>query len=142
MTDAALVRLVDDDPDLIEAQVQALHIAGFRTEAFTDPAKALAGLGPEWPGVVLSDVRMPGMDGFQLFQRIHAIDPELPVILLTGHGDVPMAVAALKQGVYDFLTKPVGGGTLAAALTRASFSRALVLENRALRRQNQEGAAR
>lgn len=140
--DARLVRLVDDDPDLLEAQLQALQLAGFRAEAFTDPAEALGGLGPDWPGVVLSDVRMPGMDGFQLFERIHALDPDLPVILLTGHGDVPMAVAALKQGVYDFLTKPVGGGTLAAALARAASSRALVLENRALRRQQQDSAAR
>ncbi|RDD98231.1 sigma-54-dependent Fis family transcriptional regulator [Paracoccus pantotrophus] len=140
--DTPLVRLVDDDPDLLEAQMQALHLAGFRAEAFTDAAAALGGLGPDWPGVVLSDVRMPGMDGFQLFERIRALDPDLPVILLTGHGDVPMAVAALKQGVYDFLAKPVGGGTLAAALARAASSRALVLENRALRRQQQDSAAR
>nr|WP_233253519.1 sigma-54 dependent transcriptional regulator [Paracoccus binzhouensis] len=133
--------MVDDDPDLLAAQVQALKIAGFRPEPFTEPAEALRGLGPDWPGVVLSDVRMPGMDGFQLFERIHALDPDLPVILLTGHGDVPMAVAALKQGVYDFLTKPVGGGSLAAALARAASSRALVLENRALRQQQQASAA-
>jgi len=140
--DAPLVRLVDDDPDLLEAQLQALHLAGFRGEAFADPVQALAGLGPDWPGVVLSDVRMPGMDGFQLFARIRALDPDLPVILLTGHGDVPMAVAALKQGVYDFLTKPIGGDALAAALARAASSRALVLENRALRRRQQDSAAR
>lgn len=139
MTDAPLVRLVDDDPDLLAAQAQSLRLAGFRPEPFADPAAALRGLGPDWSGVVLSDVRMPGMDGFQLFQRIHALDPELPVILLTGHGDVPMAVAALKQGVYDFLTKPVGGEPLAAALARAASARALVLENRALRaRQTDE----
>ncbi len=135
MTQSPLVRLVDDDADLLDAQVQALDIAGFRTEAFSDPALALRGLGPDWPGVVLSDVRMPGMDGFQLFQRIHALDAELPVILLTGHGDVPMAVAALKQGVYDFLTKPIGGGPLAAAVARAASARALVLENRDLRQR-------
>ncbi|WJS86503.1 sigma-54 dependent transcriptional regulator [Paracoccus sp. TOH] len=141
MTEAPLVRLVDDDPDLLAAQVQSLKIAGFRAEPFTEPAEALRGLGPDWPGVVLSDVRMPGMDGFQVFERIHALDPDLPVILLTGHGDVPMAVAALKRGVYDFLTKPIGGGPLAAALARAVSSRALVLENRALRQQQQAGAA-
>lgn len=141
MTDAPLVRLVDDDPDLLAAQEQSLRLAGFRAEPFSDPAEALRGLGPDWPGVVLSDVRMPGMDGFELFQRIHALDPELPVILLTGHGDVPMAVAALKQGVYDFLTKPIGGGPLAAALARAASSRALVLENRALRARPAEEPA-
>ncbi len=141
MTEAPLVRLVDDDPDLLAAQAQALKLAGFRAETFDDPAEALHGLGPDWPGVVLSDVRMPGLDGFQLFERIHALDPELPVILLTGHGDVPMAVAALKQGVYDFLTKPIGGGPLAAALARAASARALVLENRALRARPAEEPA-
>lgn len=140
MTETPLVRLVDDDPDLLEAQMQALEIAGFRVESFADPALALRGLGPDWPGVVLSDVRMPGMDGFQLFERIRALDPELPVILLTGHGDVPMAVAALKQGVYDFLTKPIGGGPLAAAVGRAATARALVLENRDLRSRPVEAA--
>lgn len=140
MTQSPPIRLVDDDPDLLEAQAQALQIAGFRTEVFSDPAQALRGLGREWPGVVLSDVRMPGMDGFQLFERIHAMDPELPVILLTGHGDVPMAVAALKQGVYDFLTKPIGGGPLAAAVSRAAQARALVLENRALRNRPEQVA--
>lgn len=139
MTTAPLVRLVDDDPDLLAAQAQSLKLAGFVPETFDDPAEALRGLGPDWPGVVLSDVRMPGMDGFQLFERIHALDPDLPVILLTGHGDVPMAVAALKQGVYDFLTKPIGGGPLAAALARAASSRALVLENRALRARQDDG---
>ena len=141
MTEAPLVRLVDDDPDLLAAQAQALKLAGFRAETFDDPVAALHGLGPGWPGVVLSDVRMPGLDGFQLFERIHALDPELPVILLTGHGDVPMAVAALKQGVYDFLTKPIGGGPLAAALARAASARALVLENRALRARPPEEPA-
>lgn len=142
MTDAPLVRLVDDDPDLLAAQAQSLRLAGFHPETFDDPLAALEGIGPDWPGIVLSDVRMPGLDGFQLFERIHALDPDLPVILLTGHGDVPMAVAALKQGVYDFLTKPIGGAALAASLGRAAAARALVLENRALRRQQQETAAR
>ncbi|MDS9469365.1 sigma-54 dependent transcriptional regulator [Paracoccus sp. MBLB3053] len=141
MTDMPLVRLVDDDPDLLAAQVQSLEIAGFRAEAFTEPDAALRDLGTDWPGIVLSDVRMPKMDGFQLFERIHAIDPELPVILLTGHGDVPMAVAALRQGVYDFLTKPIGGGSLIAALGRAASARALVLENRNLRRLQHERSA-
>ncbi|RJL22676.1 sigma-54-dependent transcriptional regulator [Paracoccus siganidrum] len=141
MTEAALIRLVDDDADLLQAQVQTLRIRGYRVEPFDKAQDALAGLGPDWPGVVLSDVRMPGMDGFELFARIHALDAEIPVILLTGHGDVPMAVAALKEGVYDFLTKPVDADQLGASLNRAASARALVMENRMLRRQQQEGAA-
>lgn len=127
------VRLVDDDADLLEVQTQALRIAGFTPEPFLRPQEALAGLTADYPGVILSDVRMPGMDGFQLFRHVQAIDEDLPVILLTGHGDVEMAVAALKAGAYDFLTKPVGLDALAAALRRASATRALVIENRKLR---------
>lgn len=128
-----LVRLVDDDAELLRATAQALKIAGFTVEAFGSATAALADLDADYPGVVLSDVRMPQIDGLELFARIHAIDPELPVILLTGHGDVEMAVAALKAGAYDFLTKPAGSDQLAAALRRASATRALVMENRQLR---------
>ncbi|MFH5773827.1 sigma-54-dependent transcriptional regulator [Paracoccus sp. NGMCC 1.201697] len=135
------VRLVDDDPDLLMALSQSLKLAGFAVEPFGSGAEALIGLGPDYPGIVLSDVRMPGMDGMDLFGRLNALDPDLPVILLTGHADVPMAVAALKRGAYDFLSKPVGTDQLAAALNRACQSRALVIENRALRRQQQEALA-
>lgn len=137
-----LVRLVDDDTDLLAAQVQSLKLAGFTVEPFASAEAALAGLGADYPGVVLSDVRMPGMDGFALFEHLKALDAELPVILLTGHADVPMAVAALKRGAYDFLSKPVGADTLVAALNRACHARALVIVNRALRQQQQEGLAR
>lgn len=137
----AVVRLVDDDTDLLAAQVQALRIAGFAPEPFSAALPALQGLGPDYPGVVLSDVRMLGMDGFELHRRIQALDPDLPVILLTGHGDVPMAVAALKAGAWDFLTKPVGVDDLTAALRRAVQARALVLENRLLRALGPEPAS-
>lgn len=129
-----LVRLVDDDPDLRAALGQSLRIAGFTVEAFDRAEAALAGLDDSYPGVVLTDVRMPGMDGLDLFAHLHRMDADLPVILLTGHGDVPMAVQALKSGVYDFLTKPVGVDDLSATLRRATATRRLVLENRQLRR--------
>lgn len=142
MTDTPrLVRLVDDDEDLRLAQVQTLRIAGFTVEPFASAAEALEGMTADYPGAVLSDVRMPGMDGLELFDRLHGIDPELPVILLTGHADVPMAVSALKQGAYDFLSKPIGADALLAAVGRACQSRALVMENRALRRQARDEAA-
>ncbi|MDN5569024.1 MAG: sigma-54 dependent transcriptional regulator, partial [Paracoccus sp. (in: a-proteobacteria)] len=79
-------------------------------------------------------VRMPGMDGIQLFRHLHDMDPDLPVILLPGHADVDMAVSALHAGAYDFLTKPIAADVLTAALRRALATRALVLENRRLRR--------
>lgn len=136
-----LVRLVDDDEDLLAAQVQGLRIAGFAVEPFSRAEAALQGMTPDYPGVVLTDVRMPGMDGLDLFARLQAIDPDLPVVLLTGHGDVPMAVQALKNGVYDFLTKPVGLDALAATLRRAVAARRLVLENRQLRQMQAAGDA-
>lgn len=133
MNRAPLVRLVDDDADLLMAQAQGLRLQGFQTQTFASAEAALQGMDADFPGVVLTDVRMPGMDGLMLFRHLHGIDPDLPVILLTGHGDVAMAVAALKAGAYDFLTKPVGIDDLAAALRRAASARALVLENRLLR---------
>ncbi len=135
-----LVRLVDDDEDLRAVQVQTLKMAGLQVEDFSLAADALKGMTRDYPGVVLSDVRMPGMDGLQFFGHLHAIDADLPVILLTGHGDVPMAVAALKAGAYDFLTKPVARDGLLAALNRALSARALVLENRDLRQASHDAS--
>ncbi len=135
-----LVRVVDDDEDMRAAQVQTLQLAGFEVQDFAQATKALEGVTADFPSVFLTDVRMPGMDGLELFQRLHAIDPELPVILLTGHGDVPMAVAALKAGAYDFLTKPVARDVLVAAVNRAAGARALVLENRDLRSARHDAA--
>ncbi|WP_265501603.1 sigma-54-dependent transcriptional regulator [Paracoccus beibuensis] len=141
MTPLLRVRLIDDDDDLRAAQRQTLTLAGLEVEEFSAAEPALAGLSPDYPGVVLTDVRMPGMDGIQLFQRLHALDPDLPVILLTGHGDVQMAVSALQDGAYDFRTKPVAADRLIAALRRALATRALVLENRRLRLPSLDAAA-
>ena len=138
MTEPALIRLIDDDTDLLAATRQSLKLAGFRVEAFSDPRAALDGLGADYPGVVLTDVRMPGMDGLDVFAALRSIDPELPVILMTGHGDIDMAVAAMRAGAWDFLTKPVGFDALIHALKRASAARKLVIENRTLRLQPPE----
>lgn len=127
------VIFIDDDADLLAAQAQGLDIAGFAVRAFSNGPEALKHITPEFDGVVMSDVRMPQMDGLSVFRHIQAIDPDIPVILLTGHGDVPMAVQALKDGAWDFLAKPFPMDELIASLRRASSKRQLVLENRALR---------
>lgn len=127
------VALIDDDEDFRAALAQSLSLAGHMVQPFVDAASALSRIGRDFPGVVVTDVRMPGMSGVDFFHRLRAIDPELPVILITGHGDVAMAVDAIKAGAWDFLTKPFAGEALAAALQRAGTARALALENRRLR---------
>lgn len=128
------VILIDDDKDFLDAQVQALELAGFGVQAFLSGTEAIRHINRDFDGVIVSDVRMPNMDGLSLFRQVHALDPELPVLLLTGHGDVPMAVQALKDGVYDFLVKPFSVAELTASLNRASQKRELVIENRNLRK--------
>ncbi|MER8850315.1 sigma-54 dependent transcriptional regulator [Mesorhizobium australicum] len=130
---SGLVALVDDDADLLHATTQLLELAGFTVIGFDNAEAALGVVDRNFEGVVVSDIRMPGMNGLQLFDRVKAVDPDLPVILVTGHGDVDLAVAALKDGVYDFIPKPYAGERLVEALKRASEKRRLVMENRRLR---------
>jgi two-component system C4-dicarboxylate transport response regulator DctD len=127
------VVFVEDDRTLRAATEQALLLAGFDVAAFADAEAALAAIDRNFDGVVVSDIRMPRIDGLELLARLRALDPELSVILVTGHGDVPMAVKALQQGAADFLTKPFATDHLAASIRRALAGRALVLENRRLR---------
>jgi two-component system C4-dicarboxylate transport response regulator DctD len=127
------VALVEDDGDLRTSITQILELADFVVRPFEAAEPALTAIGPDFPGVVVSDVRMPRMSGIELFRRLRSADSALPVILMTGHGDVAMAVDALKHGAWDFLTKPFDPDALVAAVTRAAASRSLALENRRLR---------
>lgn len=127
------VLLVEDDDAMRVATVQTLELAGLAVLAFAGAEAALAALPDEFDGVVVTDIRMPRMDGLQLLARMRAVDATLPVILVTGHGDVPMAVSALRDGAFDFLTKPFASDHLLATVDRALERRALVLENRRLR---------
>ncbi|WP_213980448.1 sigma-54 dependent transcriptional regulator [Sphingomonas sp. dw_22] len=126
------VLFVEDDETLRAATVQALVLAGFEVTAFADAESALAAIDRSFDGVVVSDIRMPRMDGLDLLARLRTLDPDLSVILVTGHGDVPMAVKALQDGAADLLTKPFATDHLAASIRRALERRALVLENRRL----------
>ena len=117
------VILVDDDPDLRRATAQALKLAGFEVQAFDGAEAALAAIYDRFEGPVVTDIRMPRMNGLQLFERIRALDPELPVLLVTGHGDVELAVAALKDGAYDFISKPFDAERLATAVAHAGEKR-------------------
>lgn len=127
------VFLVDDDSQLRKAMRQTLELEGMNVTAFPRAEQALESLSEDFDGVVITDVRMPGMDGLQFFARLQQIDPDLPVILITGHGDVPMAVTALQNGAYDFITKPFPAERMVESARRALEKRRLVMENRALR---------
>ncbi|BCM17178.1 sigma-54-dependent transcriptional regulator [Mesorhizobium sp. J8] len=140
--DPAPVILIDDDSDLLKATRQTLELAGFAVSAYAVARDALATLDRNFAGVVVSDIRMPEIDGLQLFDRVLHLDPDIPVILITGHGDIAMAVKAIKDGAYDFITKPFAADRLAQSVWRAAEKRRLVMENRALREaaeQAQEG---
>lgn len=127
------VFFVDDDAELREANVQSLELAGLAVQPFADAPAALARIDAAFDGMIVTDIRMPGMDGLELFAAIRAIDADIPVILISGHADVPMAVGALREGAFDFLAKPFAADHLIAACQRALRTRRLVLENRALR---------
>lgn len=133
MEAAPRIALVEDDEDLARSTEQLLRLAGFEVESFPAAPPALAAITTDFPGVVVTDVRMPQISGIDLFRQLHERDPELPVILVTGHGDIEMAVQMLKAGAWDFLTKPFAPDTLIAAVNRAATARALTLENRHLR---------
>ena len=129
------VIVVDDEAPIREAVQQWLTLSGFNVQVYSRAEDCLAQLPEHYPGVIMSDVRMPGMNGMELLSRLQALDADLPVILLTGHGDVPMAVDAMREGAYDFLEKPFSPDTLLRNLRRALEKRALILENRRLHEQ-------
>jgi two-component system response regulator GlrR len=103
---ASDILLVDDDPDLLRLISLRLTSAGYRVRTADSGETALATLAVLRPAVVVTDLRMPGIDGMQLFQAIHREHPALPVIILTAHGTIPDAVSATQRGVFGFLTKP------------------------------------
>ncbi len=127
------VLLVDDDDDLRHALCQGLEIDGFEVLAFANARELLEQISARFYGVIVSDMRMHGMDGDALLKRVMEIDASLPLILITGHGDVSMAVGSMRLGAYDFIEKPFATSHLSAVISRAIEKRRLVLENRALR---------
>lgn len=127
------VLLIDDENEMRRSSAQALELFDLTVETFSSAEPVLELIGYAFNGVVVSDIRMPGMDGMTLLQRIREVDPEVPVILVTGHADVQLAVSAMRAGVYDFIEKPFAAQHLAAVIRRAMDRRSLVLENRRLR---------
>lgn len=134
------VLLVEDDAVVRAGSAQALDLAGFTVDAFDAAEPALAQVVPGFAGVIVSDVRLPGMSGLDLMAAVKAIDPQIPVLLVTGHGDISMAVGAMRGGAYDFIPKPYSSEQLVEAVQRALETRRLVLEVAALRDRIANGA--
>ena len=135
MSKTMKIAVVDDEKDMRQSISQWLALSGFDTETFGSAEEALKSINPEYPGIVVSDVRMPGMDGMQLLRKIKSIDSTLPVIMITGHGDVPMAVEAMRVGAFDFLEKPFNPDRMTELAKKATQARRLALDSRALRRE-------
>lgn len=126
------ILLIEDDPIVMLGARQALQLADIPVLEATSVEAALQHVSQACPAAVLSDVRLPDEDGFDLLKRMQALDREVPVILMTGHGDIRMAVEAMRLGAYDFLEKPFSSERLVEVMRRALEKRRLVLENRRL----------
>ncbi|MBK8402336.1 sigma-54 dependent transcriptional regulator [Propionivibrio sp.] len=127
------VYLIDDDLAVLRACEQTLKLADIAVRTFRSAEQALAALDEALPAAIISDVRMAGMSGLELLDEIQKRDRDLPVILITGHGDVTMAVQAMRANAYDFIEKPFNSSRLVDVVRRALEKRNLHLENRSLR---------
>ena len=139
MSEMMKVAIVDDEKDMRLSISQWLSLSGYDTESFASAAEALSVVGPDYPGIVITDIRMPGMDGLGLLKKLMSSDSALPVMMITGHGDVPMAVEAMRLGAFDFLEKPFDPDNMTAIVRKATAARRLTLDNRALRRELSDG---
>ena len=133
MTEALKVLIIEDDPDVRLGCEQALQLEGILTESVASAEEAKLLLGKDFRGVIVSDIRLPRMDGMTFLREVLAVDPQLPVVLITGHGDISMAVQAMKDGAHDFIQKPFSPEYLVEVVRRALEKRLLTLEVRDLR---------
>jgi DNA-binding NtrC family response regulator len=122
------VLFVEDDPTVRFGTTQALQLAGHSVKSFATAEQGLSHVAPGFAGIILTDVRLPGMDGVALLERAKRIEPDVPVILLSGHADISMAVQAMRSGAYDFIEKPFSAERLNDVISRALEKRRLSLE--------------
>ena len=135
MNEALKVLIIEDDPDVRLGCEQALQLEGIQTESVASAEEARQRIGKDFRGVIVSDIRLPRMDGMTFLREVLAIDRELPVVLITGHGDISMAVQAMKDGAHDFIQKPFSSEYLVEVVRRALEKRKLILEVRDLRKR-------
>ena len=135
MKPALSVLLIEDDPNVRLGCEQAMQLAGIPVIAVASAEEGQRQLAADFAGIVVSDMRLPGMDGMDLLRWVNQLTPDLPVIIITGHGDVTLAVEAMRSGAYDFMQKPFSTHDLVEVVRRALEKRELVLEVEALRRR-------
>ena len=129
------VIFIDDEEHIRTANKQSLELANFDVVCFGTAEEGLDAISPDWPGVIVCDIRLPQMDGLQFLVEVLNVDSSIPVILITGHGDISTAVQAMRDGAYDFIEKPYPSDRLVKTVQRALEKRALTIENRVLRRE-------
>ncbi len=139
MPEQLTIAIVDDEQDMRESVSQWLSLSGYQTKTYASAEEALKEIQADYPGIVISDIKMPGIDGITFLKRLQKADNALPVIMITGHGDVAMAVEAMQIGAYDFLEKPFDPERMAELTKKAIHTRRLALENRSLRRELSDG---
>ena len=129
------VIFIDDEKHIRQANTQTLELADLAVTCFGAAEEALPQIDKDLQGIIVCDIRLPMMDGLTLLHRVRKIDQDLPVILITGHGDISTAVQAMRDGAYDFIEKPYSAERLVKTVQRALEKRTLTLENRNLRRE-------
>lgn len=135
MSNKGKVLFIDDEKHIRQANQQTLELADLEVDCQDCAEKGVEILDRDWPGVVVCDIRLPNMDGMEFLLEIQKVDRDLPVILITGHGDISTAVQAMRDGAYDFIEKPYSAERLVKTVKRGLEKRALTLENRNLRRE-------
>ncbi|WP_019935128.1 sigma-54-dependent transcriptional regulator [Oceanimonas smirnovii] len=135
------ILLIDDDAAILRSASQTLELEDYRVCTLDRADKALPLLNEDFAGIVITDINMPGTTGLELLARIKTIDSNIPVILITGFGDISMAVSAIRNGAYDFIEKPFSSDLLLDVVHRALEKRALTLDNRRLRQELQAQSA-
>ncbi|WP_420599761.1 sigma-54-dependent transcriptional regulator [Neptuniibacter sp.] len=129
------ILLVDDEEHIRLAASQTLELGDYEVKALETAEEALKIIQDGWSGILVTDINLPGINGLELMKRVVAIDSALPVILITGHGDISMAVGAMRDGAYDFIEKPFSSELLLDVVRRAVEKRSLVMENRKLKQE-------
>lgn len=129
-----IVVLIDDEAAMRASVGQFMSLSDCEVQSFANPTEAVNVLSADFTGVVVTDLRMPTLDGMAVLEAVNFIDPQIPLIMITGHGDIDSAVQAMREGAYDFIEKPFQPQRLLTTVLRAQDKRRLVLSNRRLRK--------